>query len=267
MNFLPVEVMTPLLSLSSLCVVPVTLTLSNCSMAKMDVIIDLQHKSSRLVPSGEPAPPAPLHWLPLTQTFWRRHVCVFVSFPALRLQRCPVHSPGWVRASTSCSWSPRKSCVWRCEPVFSRRGSTTWTHPGCLPSPLGRPPCVRRTSRRPLQLSSSSTTPKGGSKRPDLTQTPPQRWSVGGVDDIISISRTSFFYKGVSQHMHLTRYHPALAPSVITVLFHTSRPQLSDPVCHLHGGSLKRRRQTCEHITPPRPAVMWQMPLWCCNRC
>lgn len=36
--------------LSSLCVVPVTLTLSNCSTAKMDVVIDLQHRTSRSVP-------------------------------------------------------------------------------------------------------------------------------------------------------------------------------------------------------------------------
>uniref|UniRef100_A0A7N8YE22 Trafficking protein particle complex 8 n=1 Tax=Mastacembelus armatus TaxID=205130 RepID=A0A7N8YE22_9TELE len=34
-----------ILSVSSLCVVPVTLTLSNCSLAHVDVIIDLRHKS------------------------------------------------------------------------------------------------------------------------------------------------------------------------------------------------------------------------------
>lgn len=34
---------------SSLCVVPVTLTLSNCSSAPVDVLIDLRHKSPRYV--------------------------------------------------------------------------------------------------------------------------------------------------------------------------------------------------------------------------
>jgi len=38
------------LCVSSLCVVPVTLTLSNCSSAPVDVLIDLRHKSSRYVP-------------------------------------------------------------------------------------------------------------------------------------------------------------------------------------------------------------------------
>uniref|UniRef100_A0A7N6BAC6 Trafficking protein particle complex 8 n=1 Tax=Anabas testudineus TaxID=64144 RepID=A0A7N6BAC6_ANATE len=37
---------TGFLSVSSLCVVPVTLTLSNCSLAQVDVIIDLRHKST-----------------------------------------------------------------------------------------------------------------------------------------------------------------------------------------------------------------------------
>lgn len=43
-----------LFPLPSLCVVPVTLTLSNCAAARMDVILDLR-RASRSVSSGEQA--------------------------------------------------------------------------------------------------------------------------------------------------------------------------------------------------------------------
>lgn len=109
-------------SLSSLCVVPVTLTLSNCAMAKMDVMVDLQHKPTRLVCSGR----GTCHLLtPIVRsTCWNVLIC-YVLCSAQSLQMCPVPLPGWVSASTGCSCSLRKWYVSHCELVSSSPGSTT----------------------------------------------------------------------------------------------------------------------------------------------
>ncbi|TNM87661.1 hypothetical protein fugu_005882 [Takifugu bimaculatus] len=54
---------------NSLCVVPVTLTLSNCAMAKMDVMVDLQHK-----PTSSESPDAPISFTWVGQSQYRLHL-------------------------------------------------------------------------------------------------------------------------------------------------------------------------------------------------
>uniref|UniRef100_A0A674NE51 Trafficking protein particle complex subunit 8 n=1 Tax=Takifugu rubripes TaxID=31033 RepID=A0A674NE51_TAKRU len=54
---------------NSLCVVPVTLTLSNCAMAKMDVMVDLQHK-----PTSPESPDAPSSFTWVGQSQYRLHL-------------------------------------------------------------------------------------------------------------------------------------------------------------------------------------------------
>lgn len=81
-------------------------------------------------------------------------------FSAQSLWRCTTRSPGWVRPSTSCSWSLRRCCAWHCKPVFSRQESTTLIRHESSPSPQSRAPCVRQVSRQLVLLSSLSTTPE-----------------------------------------------------------------------------------------------------------
>ncbi len=85
---------------SSLCMVPVTLTLSNCSLAQVDVIIDLRHKTTRYIYVF----PDPRIFTIRAFVLASRLTLLLSVFAAQSHWKCMVLLAGWARHNISCSY-------------------------------------------------------------------------------------------------------------------------------------------------------------------
>lgn len=212
-------------SLSSLCVVPVTLTLSNCAMAKMDVMVDLQHKPTRLVCSGRET----CHLLtPIVgSTCWNVLICLCCVQP--RVSRCAqflyLGGSEPVQAAPA-AWGSGVSHAASLFPP-ARGLQPKYTQSVCSAHWAGR-----HVWEQPADGDSSAHHHQQGlSERArghgDTTERPPThhhyylqlvlaiwgKWKqliiFWALWHVVQINRTSFLEKGLNQLMHLKRRLPS----------------------------------------------------------
>lgn len=234
-------------SLSSLCVVPVTLTLSNCAMAKMDVMVDLQHKPTRLVCLGRET----CHLLtPIVgSTCWDVLICLCCVQPRVSRSTQFLYLGGSepVQAAPA-AWGSGVSHTASLFPP-ARGLQPKYTQSVCSAHWAGRhvweQPADGDSSTHHHQQGLSERVGGHG----DTTKSPPHYlqlvpaiWESGkqliifwALWRVVQITRTSFHKKGLNQLMHLKRRQPSSFTHPIATIsnLHLALEKESEVISHL----------------------------------